>query len=280
MLTAASAPASGWTRHESVSLPGGARADALAIPVGDVLGWLVAAGADQVGDDIGPSVRWLGRVAIWAVELTAHGAMVPLLRQRKRSSGSAQRVERLVLGALDARARSIPSRLARLADEHAGQSCCALDPSVDARALTRSALTGMVDAICRDSARRLEVPAPPPRVRTATDVAEAFLARLDGSAFDAPVRIARRDRDARRAVGRARSPASTSGLIVRLDPPDDGNAWHLAVFASGPEGRARPDRARDRRRRLRARATSKTRSRASSACCPRCCARAARGAAR
>ena len=31
-----------------------------------------------------------GRVAIWAVELTAHGAMVPLLRQRKRSSGSAR----------------------------------------------------------------------------------------------------------------------------------------------------------------------------------------------
>ena len=66
-------------------------------------------------------------------------------------------------------------------------SVLALDPKVDARALTRSALTGMVDAICRDSARRLEVPAPPPRVRTATDVAEAFLARLDGSAFDAPV---------------------------------------------------------------------------------------------
>ena len=74
----------------AVALPGGSRADALSIPVGEVLGWLVAAGAGQIGGEIGPSVRWLGRVAIWAVELTAHGAMVPLLRQRKRSSGSAR----------------------------------------------------------------------------------------------------------------------------------------------------------------------------------------------
>ena len=53
MLAAAGAPSSGWTRHAPVPLPGAGHADALAIPVGDVLGWLVAAGADQVGDDIG-----------------------------------------------------------------------------------------------------------------------------------------------------------------------------------------------------------------------------------
>ena len=52
-----------------------------------------------------PSVRWLGGVAIWAVELTARGAMVPLLRRRTRRSQSARRVERFVLGALDAGAR-------------------------------------------------------------------------------------------------------------------------------------------------------------------------------
>ena len=56
-----------------------ARRRARQFPSAKCLGWLVAAGADQVGDDIGPSVRWLGRVAIWAVELTAHGSMVPLL---------------------------------------------------------------------------------------------------------------------------------------------------------------------------------------------------------
>ena len=51
------------------------------------------------------SVRWLGRVAIWAVELAARGAMVPLLRQRRRRSGAHALLERLLLGALDAGAR-------------------------------------------------------------------------------------------------------------------------------------------------------------------------------
>src|SRR4029077_13725480 len=88
MLAAAGAPASGWLPHGVVILPGGATADAVATPVGEVLGWLVAAGAGQAGDDLGSSVPWLGRVAIWAVELTARGAIVPLLRQRRRGNGS------------------------------------------------------------------------------------------------------------------------------------------------------------------------------------------------
>jgi superfamily II DNA or RNA helicase len=237
MLTASSAPGSGWTRHESVSVPGGAKADALSIPVGEVLGWLVAAGADQVGDDIGPSVRWLGRVAIWAVELTAHGSMVPLLRQRKRSSGSARDTNgsysvRWTPALMDA------TRLTRLAESMPGV-VCAFDPSIDARALIRSALTGMVDAICRDSARRLELPAPPPRVRTVADVSEAVISRLDGSAFDAPVRIA--GEIATRVEQWARSvTGERERLVVRLDSPDAGDAWHLAVFASGPKGELTP----------------------------------------
>src|SRR4051794_26068189 len=77
MLRAAGAPSAGWVRHAGVPLPGGVTADGLSIPIGEVLGWLVAAGADQAGEEIGPSVRWLGRVAIWAVQLTARGSMVP-----------------------------------------------------------------------------------------------------------------------------------------------------------------------------------------------------------
>ena len=76
------------------------------------------------------------------------------------------------------------------------------------------------------------MPAPPPRIRTATDVAEAFLARLDGSAFDAPLRLggeisARVERWGRSVTG------EHARLIVRLDPPDDGDAWRLAVLAAG-----------------------------------------------
>ena len=235
MLAAAGAPSSGWTKHSSVPVPGVAgHAEAFAIPVGEVLGWLVAAGADEAGDDIAPSVRWLGRVAIWAVELTARGAMVPLLRQRKRGSGGSTE------STASYSVRWTPALIepARLASIVAvmPRALLALDPKVDARALTRSALTGMVDAICRDSARRLEVPAPPPRIRTATDVAEAFLARLDGSAFDAPVRLggeisARVERWGRSVTG------EHARLVVRLDPPDDGDAWRLTVLAAGRDSR-------------------------------------------
>jgi superfamily II DNA or RNA helicase len=236
MLSAAGAPSTGWTRHGVVPLPGGGRADAQASPVGEVLGWLVAAGAGQV-EGVGASVRWLGRVAIWAVQLTARGAMVPFLRQRTRRGGTARDSN----GSYSVRwtpALVEPARLSRLIETMPG-SLLALDQDVDARALTRSALTGMVDAICRDGARQLETPAPPPTVRTATDVAEAFLGRLDGTAFDAPIRLAG---DVATRIERwGRSVTGERGrLIVRLDSPDDSKAWHLAVFATGSRGEQLP----------------------------------------
>lgn len=233
MLATAGAPVSGWVPHPAVVLSGGVNADACSSSVGDVLGWLVAAGAGQVGDDVGSSVRWLGRVAIWAVELTARGAVVPQLRRRTRRSASASDSN----GSYSVRwtpALVDTARLERMAADMPG-SMRVLDRKVDARALTRSALTGMVGAICRDGARRVEVPAPPPRVHTANDVAEAFLARLDGSAFDAPVKIAgeivtRLERWARLVT------EPHERLIVQLDPPDDGGAWHLAVLAARSRG--------------------------------------------
>ncbi|MDQ1510844.1 MAG: hypothetical protein QOG50_2688, partial [Actinomycetota bacterium] len=44
LLAAAGAPESGWSPHPAVELSGGVNAEARAIAVGDVLGWLVAAG--------------------------------------------------------------------------------------------------------------------------------------------------------------------------------------------------------------------------------------------
>ena len=151
LLAAAGAPESGWTEHATVALSDGRNADAWAIPIGDVLGWLVAAGADHLGDDISASVRWLGDVAVWAVELVARGAMVPQLRRRTRSSRAANSAT----GSFSVRwmpALVDPKRLGRTAERMPG-SVRVLDRNVDARALTRSALTGMVDGICRDGAR-------------------------------------------------------------------------------------------------------------------------------
>jgi superfamily II DNA or RNA helicase len=226
MLAATGAPESGWIPHAAVPLSGGVNADSCAIPVGEVLGWLVAAGAGHLGDEVGSSVRWLGQVAIWAVELTARGAMVPQLRRRTRRSPSTNAAN----GSYSVRwtpALVERARLERMAKNMPG-SVRVLDRNVDARALTRSALTGMVDAICRDGARRIEVPAPPPRTRTSNDVAEAFLARLDGSAFDSPVKVTGEivtgiERWARLVT------EPHERLIVQLDPPDDGGAWRVAV---------------------------------------------------
>ena len=130
MLAAAGAPAAPWVQHVPVPLPGGVAADAFAAPVGDVLGWLVAIGAGQAGADAGAGLRWLGRVAVWAVELTARGAMVPLLRQRRRRNGSDNRASssfavRWTPALIDAR------RLKEVADSLPG-SVLALDSSVDA----------------------------------------------------------------------------------------------------------------------------------------------------
>ena len=234
MLGAAGAPESGWTRRGAVPLPGGGNADAFAAPVGEVLGWLVAAGADQAGPDVGPSVRWLGQVGIWAVELTARGAMVPLLRQRRRGNGNS----RESTGSYSVRwtpALVDPTRLGRVAADMPG-AVLALDPNVDGRALTRSALTGMVDAICRDSARRLEVPAPPPRVRTSSDVTEAFLARLDGSAFDAPPPTGRRDRRPWGTVGPVRHPGAPAADRPPRRPRPLRRAGTSRCSPSGPDG--------------------------------------------
>ena len=238
MLTEAEAPSAPWTAHAGVPLPDGGKADAFSAPVGEVLGWLVAAGAGQLEAEVGASVRWLGRVAIWAVELTARGAMVPLLRQRRKRNGNSRSTSasysvRWTPALVDA------ERLAEVVAAMPG-SVRALDTRVDARALTRSALTGMVDAICRDSARRIEVPAPPPVVRSATDVTEAFLARLDGSAFDAPMRVAddlvTKAEHWVRGVVREHSP-----LLVRLEAPPAGDpAWDLAVFTQSPDGTLTP----------------------------------------
>jgi superfamily II DNA or RNA helicase len=232
LLAAAGAPSTGWSRHGSVSLPDGGNAPAVAIPVGDVLGWLVAVGAGDV-EDIGPSVRWLGQVAIWAVDTTASGSMVPLLRQRKRGKGNGGENT----GSYSVRwtpALIDPDRLASLTASMPG-AVLARDPKAEPRSVVRSALTGMVDAICRDAARRVEVPAPPPHPRTAADVAEAYLGRLDGSAFSAPLRVGG---EAVARIEKWAGPVTGTPvrLVVQLDPPDSGNAWDLMVLAPIPPG--------------------------------------------
>jgi superfamily II DNA or RNA helicase len=246
MLAATGAPDAGWSAHTSVQLPDGRTADSLSIPVREVLGWLVAAGADQLDEEqldgdtgIAPSLRWLGGVALWAVELTARGSMVPQLRRRTRRgttrSSSGSYSVRWTPALVD------PVRLLQTAEGMPG-AVLALDRKVDRRALTRSALTGMVDAICRTAASTVTVQAPPPHVRSASEVAEAFLGRLDGSAFDAPTTTT--DKIVAAVERWARAVTTQYGhhgqIVVQLDPPDESDAWRLRVFTPGDLGELIP----------------------------------------
>jgi superfamily II DNA or RNA helicase len=276
-LAALDAPASAWASHAPVALPDGTFADALVAPVGDVLGWLAALGAAADGDldgadlspldrreldsaarpvdpstngagadadedhedlrALGPGVRWLGRVAVWAVQLVINGSVVPLLGQRKRGQGrhsdTATYSVRWTPALVDAK------QLRELAAAMPG-SVAALDPSVDGRSIARSALTGMVDAICREAARRVEVPAPSPRPRTPSDVAEAFLGHLDGSQFEAPAAVGGDLVGDLDRWSRPITHALANRLIVQLDPPDSGGAWMLSVLAADTEGKLVP----------------------------------------
>ena len=74
LLEAIGGPAVGWSLHPDVLLPSGARAEALAIPVRESLMWLVAVSGSSAGEGVGPSVAWMGRVALLGVRLVAAGA--------------------------------------------------------------------------------------------------------------------------------------------------------------------------------------------------------------
>jgi hypothetical protein len=222
-------PAVGWNQHRGVPLPTGDKAAALSIPVADALGWLVAAGGGLGGDGVGSSVTWLGRVAVSAVRMVARGAIVPALRTSRRSDGRS----------LDVHVRWVPADI-----DHAeiDELAAAMPGPVvamsraDARSVVLEVVRAVVHAIASDAAARVEMPAPPPFVRTGGDVAEAVITRLDGSAFVAPVasglEVSKRlDRWVKPVTG-----AGRSRLVVQLDPPDAGNAWFVQVLAPGPEG--------------------------------------------
>ena len=238
MLAAASAPGTGWTRARLGSAARRRQASALSIPVGEVLGWLVAAGAGQIGDDIGPSLRWLGRVG--DLGRRAHctrldGAATPpahAAAARARSSGSYS-------------VRWTPAMVdpVRLPAADACRAPCSRSTARSTAVRSRARRSpGMVDAICRTAAGTVTVQAPPPHVRSATEVAEAFLGRLDGSAFDVPT--ATTDKVVAAVERWARSVTTQYGhhghMVVQLDPPDAGDAWRLRVFTPGDLGQLVP----------------------------------------
>ncbi|HZN12789.1 MAG TPA: DEAD/DEAH box helicase [Acidimicrobiales bacterium] len=228
-LEAIGGPPLGWSQYPAVKLPNGSKADALSIPVRESLGWLVAVGGGLGREGVGPSVAWLGHVAVAGVRLVAHGGLVPTLRSDARAEGRARdlRVRWLPAAAdeadVDALARAMPGPITLLAPG-------------DARGVTRAVMTEVVHAIAVEAAEKLELPAPPPTTRTVAAVAEAVVTRLDGSVFVAPLGPSAEVSKALEAWAKPVTTLSRRRLVVQLDPPDKGNAWFLSVFGPGADG--------------------------------------------
>jgi hypothetical protein len=224
-LAAAGASVSRWEPHDDVPLPDGAQAPSVAAPVQTSLGWLVSLGAAGA-EDRSPSVAWLGAAAALAVRLVARGRAVPQLRKVGDAAGNrshfAVHWEPTVIDAdeLSGLTSAMPGAIA------------ALERQRDPRAVTQTVVAGFVDAVCRDAAGRVEVPSPPPQPRTASDTAEALLGNLDGSSFEAPHQQGIEISKGLRTWAAGVTGSSKVTLTIRLDAPDDGDAWLVRTLTS------------------------------------------------
>jgi len=235
-LGAAGVLESGWTSHPPVRLPSGGAAPALALPVGDALGWLAAVGGGHDDATLGSSVTWLGRVAVLAIRMVANGSIVPSVRTRRRGrQGSDETVELSVRWGpavlsstdVDELASALPGPVTAL-------------ERTDARPLTLSVLGAIVNAIAADAAARLTLPAPPPDPRDPVTIAETLLTRLDGSSFEVPGRAGT---EVAKRLDRWSTPVTTPSdarLVVQLDPPDKDHAWFLSVAGPDLDGQLVP----------------------------------------
>jgi hypothetical protein len=240
-LTDAGAGALGWEDHSPVKLHGGGRAEAVSVPIGASLGWLVALGSTADDDATGPSVAWLGLLTALAVRLVAEGRMVPQLKKARRpkEADSGGKKDRGYFAVRWAPALIDAEEFKQLTASLPG-AVSVLENRPDGKSFTHAVLADLVTAICTEAASRLDVPAGPPEPKSKSDVAEAFLATLNGEAFQAPSRLAselgrRIDQWARPISGTARS-----RLVLQLDPPDDVDAWYLAVLARNSENQLLP----------------------------------------
>jgi superfamily II DNA or RNA helicase len=242
LLDKADASSIAWEKHVAVPVPGRSAAEAKSAPIAQTLGWLVGVGAGQVGGGdsaiIGPSLKWLGAIALWGTELVAQGRMVPIVRGANAGgTGSRQ-------GQGRHRVRWLPALVTRerLHDLVVGMptSVIALQPMAQGDAVCRSILAAVVDAISRAGAGRLVAPAAPPHASSRPEIAEAVLASLDGRPFVADADPAGRLGD---DLKRWASPVTANhrvGLVVKLDPPAADGGWLLSVEATGVDKHPMP----------------------------------------
>jgi hypothetical protein len=224
-LEAVGAAPVGWLTHPGVRLPGGSTANSHAIALADALGWLVSIGAGHRTDEVGGSVRWLGRVAYEGVRLTASGSIVPTLRALSGSRGPQVTaevrwrpalVDRPIIAAL---AAAMPGPVAIIGRENG-------------RSTTLAVLTAVVEAIVAEGVERMELPAAPPSVLSPRDVQDAVIAGMDGSPFQGPRQFIDDVAQALDRWTRGVTSLSRPRLIVQLDVPGEAGVWLVSILAA------------------------------------------------
>ena len=242
-LEAIGGPPVGWQLHPGVQLPGGHARRRPRDP-GEGRAGLARRGGrwPRSPAGVGASVLWLGHVALEGVRLAACGSIVPALRVARRAANGRP---------VDAAVRWRPA----LVDSPAIDALAAAMPGTVAasgahgsagvrRATVLAVITAVVEAIVAESVERMELPAAPPSANSAVDLADAVIARMDGSPFRARAALAsdlsRRLEHWTRTVTDPTRPR----LVVQLDAPGPGGVWLVSVLApSGKGGLSRIDAA-------------------------------------
>lgn len=218
-LTQAGAPTQGWEDGPAIKLPAGDAAKSLIAPIAHTLGWL--ASLDDSIDDVGVSVRWLARAARLGVRVVARGRMVPQMEKVGDAPGNrSEFAVRWQPALVD------PEDFTQLVQTMPG-AVSALDTKHDPKATTEKIVAAFVDAICREAASRIDVPAPPPHPQRPAEIAENLLARLNGSSFDAPHQQGSELRRGLRSWASSVTGPTGITLTVTLDPPDENQTWLL-----------------------------------------------------
>ncbi|MDH3294318.1 MAG: DEAD/DEAH box helicase [Acidimicrobiia bacterium] len=261
LLKRAGAEAINWESYNSIKVPNQGRAPAVWAPIESCLGWLAALSTSSPdkapvngarsssesdnGDGggemlLGVSAIWIGLVTALAIRLIIQGRMVPQVKKARRSVDTPKGTETSSPFEVRWAPALVDDGDHRALTDALPASVGVIESRPDAGAMTTAVLTDLVTAICHQAASRLDVPAPPPEANTKGDVAETFLALLDGTSFLAPSRLgselARRiDQWAKPVTGNQKFK-----LVIQLDPPDESNAWYLAVLAPNGEDRLLP----------------------------------------
>jgi hypothetical protein len=237
LLAEAGASTITWEPHAGIPLPSGGKAVAVSAPIGDALGWLVGVGAGQLALEAAPSLRWLGRVAVWATELVAQGRVVPSLVEANPGSGSGKGGRASTGEYMIRWAPAVlePDRLKECVSKMPG-AVSALEQAGQPYRMCRAVLGAAADAVCRAGAARLVTPATVPVARSRSEVSESVLAGLAGEPFQAAARAASEMAD---DMARWTTPVTSdraARLTVRLSAPEDDGGWLLTVEANAETG--------------------------------------------